>query len=64
MKKNYISFRCQEGSWIQICKILSDTVLIMLETTMHLAMILLLMKCRFQNHWSNGKDNAKVWAVN
>ena len=33
---------------------------IMLERTMHLAIILLLVKCRFQNHWSDGKRNAKV----
>ena len=64
MKKNYISFRWQEGSSMQLRKILSDTTLIMLETTMHLAIILLLMNCRFQNHWSNGKHNAKVWTVN
>ena len=64
MKKNYTSFSCQEGSWIQICKILSDTTLIILEKTMHLAIILLLMKYRFQNYWSNGKHNAKVWTVN
>ena len=64
MKKNYTSFRCQEGSWIQIRKILSDTTLIMLERTMHLTIILLLVKSRFQNHWSNGKHNAKVWTVN
>ena len=63
MKKNYISFRCQEGSWIQIRKI-SYTTLIMLERTMHLAIILLLVKCKFQNHWSNGKHNAKVGTVN
>ena len=59
----YISFRCQEGSCIQIRKILSDTTL-MLERTMHLVIILLLVKCRFQNHLSNGKHNAKMWAVN
>ena len=64
MKKNYISSRCQEGSWIQIRKILSETTLIILERTMHLAIILLLVKCRFQNHWSNGKHNAKVQTVN
>ena len=58
MKKNYTSFRCQEGSWIQIRKILSDTTLIMLERTMYLAIILLLVKYRFQNHWSDGKHNA------
>ena len=63
MKKNYISFRCQEGSWIQVRKILSDTTLIILERTMHLAIILLLVKGRFQNHWSNDKHNAKVWTV-
>ena len=45
-------------------KILSDTTLIMLERTMYLAIILLLVKCRLQNHGSNGKHNAKVWAVN
>ena len=64
MKKNYISFRCQEGSWIQICKTLSDTTQIILERTMGLAIILLLVKCRFQNQWSNGKHNVKVWTVN
>ena len=63
MKKNYTSFRCQEGSWIQIRKILSDTALIMLERTMYLAMILLLMQYKFQNYWSNGKHNAKVQTV-
>ena len=35
---------------MQIRKILSDTALIMLERTMHLAIILLLVKSRFQNH--------------
>ena len=60
MKNNYTYFRCQEGSWIQIRKILFDATLIMLERTMHLAIILLLVKCRFQNHWPNGKHNAKA----
>ena len=64
MKKNYTSFRCQESSWIQIRKILSDTTLIMLERTMYLTIILLLMNYRFQNHWAGGKYNAKVQAVN
>ena len=64
MKKNYTSFRWQEGSWIQIRKILPDATLIMLERTMHLTIILLFMKCRSQNHWANGKHNAKVWTVN
>ena len=48
---------------MQIHKILSDTTLIMLERTMHLAIILLLVKCRFQNNRSNVKHNAKVWTV-
>ena len=43
---------------------LSDTTLIMLERTVYLAIILLLVKYRFQNHWSDGKHNAKVWTVN
>ena len=41
-----------------------DTTLIVLERTMHLAIILLLVKCIFQNHRSNGKHNAKVETVN
>ena len=45
-------------------KILSDTTLIMLERTMYLAIILLLVKYRFQIHWSDGKDNARVRTVN
>ena len=49
---------------MQIRKILSDTALIMLERTMHLATILLLVKGRFQNHLSYGKHNAKVRTVN
>ena len=64
MKKKYKWFRCQEGSWIQIRKILSDATLIMLERTVYFAIILLLVKYRFQNHWSDGKHNAKIWAVN
>ena len=63
MKNNYTSFRCQEGSSIQIHKILSDATLNLLERTMRLVIILLLVKCRFQNHWSDGKHNAKVWTV-
>ena len=54
----YTSFRCQEGSEYRYAKYY-DTTLIMLERTMHLAIILLLVKCRFQNHWSDGKHNAK-----
>ena len=62
--KNYKFFLYQGGSWIQICKILSDTTLIILDRTMYLAIISLLVKYRFQNHWSDGKHNAKVWTVN
>ena len=58
------SFICQEGSWIQVHKILSTTRRIMLERTMHLAIILLPVKCRFQNHWSDGKHNAELRTVN
>ena len=54
MKTNYKLFDIKSGSWIQIRKILSDTTLIMLESTMYLAIILLLVKYRFQNHWSGG----------
>ena len=43
-------------------KILSETTLIILERTMYLAIILLLVKYRFQNHGSNGKH--KVRTVN
>ena len=42
----------------------SDTTLAMLERTMYLAKILLLVKYIFQNHWSDCKNNAKVWTVN
>ena len=43
---------------------LSDITPIMLERTMYLAIILLLVKYRFENHWSDGKHNAKVQTVN
>ena len=45
-------------------KILSDAPLIMLESTMYLAIIMLLVQYRFQNHWSDGKNNAKVRTEN
>ena len=48
---------------MQIRKIWSDTALIMLERAMYSAMILLLEKYKFQNHWSGGKHNAKVRTV-
>ena len=63
MKKNYKFFNIKRGSWIHIRKILSDTTLIMLERTTYLAIILLLGKYRFQNHWFDGKHNAKVQTV-
>ena len=40
-----------------------DTTLIMLERTIHLA-IMLLVKCKCQSHWFNDKFNARVWIVN
>ena len=49
---------------MQIRKILSDAALIILQRTMLIAIILLLVKYRFQNHWSGGKHNAKVRTVN
>ena len=63
MKKNYI-FWYQEEFLNTNTQILSDTTLIMLERTMYLAIILLLVKYIFQNHWYDGKHNAKVWTVN
>ena len=59
MKKNYKVFDIKRASWKYIRKILSDTILIMLERTMYLAIILLLVQYRFQNQWSDGKHNAK-----
>ena len=56
-------FNSKRGSWIRIRKILFDTALIMLEGTMFLAIILLLVQYRFQNHWSDGNHNAKVRTV-
>ena len=64
MQKNYKCFDIKRDSSIQIRKILYDTTLIMLERAMYLAIILLLVKYRFQNHWSDGKHNAKVRTVN
>ena len=49
---------------MQIHNILSDTTLIMLERTLYLAIILLLVKYRFQNHLSDGEHNVKVRTVN
>ena len=49
---------------MQIRKLLSDTTPIMLVRTMYLAIIFLLVKYRFQNHWSSGKHNIKVRTVN
>ena len=62
-RKTIFFLDVKKGSWIQIRKI-SDTALIMLEKTMYLAIILLLVKYRFHDHWSNGKHNAKVQAIN
>ena len=62
MKKHNKSFWYEGGT--QIRKILFDTTLIKLERTMYLAIMLLLVKYRFQNHWSGGEHNAKVYIVN
>ena len=64
IKYEYKFFDINKGSWIQIREILSDTTLNILERTMYLAIILLLVKHRFQNHWSDGKHNTKVRTVN
>ena len=50
--------------YIYLHKVLSDTTLIMLERTIYLAIISLLVQYRFQNHWSDGKHNAKVRTEN
>ena len=63
MKKNHNFFNTKRGSWIHISKILSDRTLIVLERTMYLAIILLLVQYRVQNHWSDGRHNAKVRTV-
>ena len=44
--------------------IFSDTTLIMLERTMYLAIILLLVRDKFQIHQSVSKHSAKVRTVN
>ena len=62
MEKNNNLFDIKRGSWIQVRKTLSDATLIMLERTMYVAIVLLLITHRFQNHWS--KHNAKVQTVN
>ena len=48
---------------MQIRKMWSDTALIMLERVMYSAIILLLGKYKFQNHWPGDKHNAKVRTV-
>ena len=64
MKKNYTFFNIKGGSWIHLHKTLLDKTLIMLERTMYLAITLLLVQYRFQNHWSDGKHYAKVQTEN
>ena len=60
----YFFFDCKRDSWIEIPKILSDTTLIMLERTIYFAVMLFLLKYRFQNHCSDNKHNTKVRTVN
>ena len=50
-------YNIKRGSSIHIRKILSDTILIMLEGTMYLVIII-------QNHWFDGEHNAKLRIVN
>ena len=57
-------FNIKMSSRIHIRKILSDTTLIIIERTIYLAIILLSVKYRFNNHWSNGKHNAQVRTEN
>ena len=57
-------FDIKRGSWRQIRNIISNTTLIMLERTMYLAITLLLVKHRFQNHWSYDMYTVKVRTVN
>ena len=64
MKKNYKFFWYQEEFSNIIQQGLSDATLAMLKRTMYLAIILLLVRYRCQSHWSNGKHNAKVQALN
>ena len=49
---------------MHIRKVLADATLIMLERTMYLAIILLLVQYRLQDHWSDVKHNAKVQTEN
>ena len=66
MNKNYNFFLIPKEvpEYIYLRKILSDTTLIMLERTMYLAIILLLVQYRFQNHWYDGRHNGKLRTEN
>ena len=66
MKKNYTFFLISRGVPEYIMQNISDgdATLIMLERTMYLAIILLLVQYRFENHWYDGKHNAKVRTLN
>ena len=63
MKKNYTSLDVKRVLEYKYAKYY-DTTLIMLERTMYLAIILLLVQYRLQNHWSDGRHNAKLRTVN
>ena len=60
MKKNYKYFWYQERFLNTNTQILSDTTQIMLERTMYLAIILLVVKYWFLNHWTDVKHDAKA----
>ena len=70
MKKNFKFFWYQEGFLntntykYRNIQILSDTTLTMLERIMCLAIILLSVKYRFQNHLPDCKYNAKERTIN
>ena len=56
---NIYFFDIRRGSWIQIRKTLSDATLTLLGRTTYLAIMLLLVKYRFQIYWSDGKHMLK-----
>ena len=60
----YIFLNINRVSWIHMRKMLSDITLIMVERTMYLAIILLSVQYKLHNHWSDGKNSAKVRTVN
>ena len=64
MKKNHKLFWYQEGFLNTHTQSIIWYNTNYVGKTMYLAIILLLVKYRIQNHWSDAKHNAKVRAVN